>query len=100
MEQTSPTQPRPEPARRHVLVQATVPPLDEDGKLAAVVGTVGFAIASVVVALRTPTRGGDNWQLWTCLVGLGIGLFFLAYCELRLWLRRQQQAEQEQAPGA
>lgn len=70
--------------RRHHLVQAPVPPLDEDGALALGVGTIAFAVAAVVV------RGW--WQHMT-LAGAGMGVLALAYVlQRRRRVRRQRSA--------
>lgn len=63
---------------RHRLVQATVPPLDEDGGLALAVGTAAFAIASCFV---------HGWWLQMTLTGVGVGLAALAYV---LWRRHDR----------
>jgi hypothetical protein len=40
--------------------------------------TAGWAIA-LVVLLVVGLPGRDSWWIWTCLVGLGLGLFGLWY---------------------
>lgn len=78
------------PARRHVLVQATVPPLDEDGRVAGLVGTLAFAVALLVITIRDgmTAAGVNEVNLWIAMCGLGVGLLFLGFCELRAWQRR------------
>jgi H+/Cl- antiporter ClcA len=62
-----------------------ITPVDVDGVLATTVGTVLWALAFLVLL---PFRGRleDNdaeWWLWTCLAGVGLGLFGIAYCRRR-----------------
>lgn len=60
-------------------------PLDEDGVTATIVGTVLFAIASIVMLLlRSHLRArGDGWWLWVCVVGTVLGLVGQVYCRRR-----------------
>ena len=65
--QTSPeVHPAAEIPGAHLIQQAEVPPLDVDGVQAATVGTVAFAIASVIMASATTgwpppeTAGGSG----------------------------------------
>ena len=42
--------------------------------------TVAWAVALVVVAvLRDRLPAGDRWWVWTCVAGLGLGIFALWY---------------------
>ena len=80
-----------EPAKQHHFwVQAPVPPLDVDGL--AVVGTVIFALASVVMAIGydwLAAHGHDTW-LQISVAGFVLGLIGLAYC----WNRRRRRRSQ------
>lgn len=69
----------------HLLVQADVAPLDEDGVGIAAVGTALFAVATVVCAwqLEALTRAGHRDWLWICLVGTALGLVGVGYCRAR-----------------
>lgn len=60
-------------------------PLDEDGTTATLVGTVLFALASVVMfCLRSRLDArGDGWWPWVCVVGALLGLVGYAYCRRR-----------------
>ena len=61
--------------------------MDEDGVQVAIIGTVAWIIAAVVLWLR-----GDavaDWWLWTALVGVLIGIVGLAYCLRRRSRRRR-----------
>jgi membrane protein implicated in regulation of membrane protease activity len=79
--------PRPEP----LLVQAPVRALDADGLAAALVGTLAFAVATVVLALNADAlaAGGHQWWLWVACAGSAIGVLFLAYCLIRRVRRRR-----------
>ena len=64
--QTSPEVPATaEVPEAHLIQQAEVPPLDVDGVQAATVGTVVFAIASVIMAVGYDrlAAAGDGWWL-------------------------------------
>lgn len=73
--------------RRRVLVQATIPPLDEDGIGAFAVGSVVFAVLTVLAwtNLDRLQADGRGWWLGVAATGLGIGLLAVAYC---IWRRR------------
>jgi Protein of unknown function (DUF2530) len=56
------------------------PPLEANDKLVTVVGTAAWAVALVVLlVLRDHIPAGQRWWLWTCAVGLAMGLFALWY---------------------
>jgi Protein of unknown function (DUF2530) len=56
------------------------PPLEANDQLVAAVVTAGWAIALVILlALRTHIGAADRWWIWTCVTGIGLGLFGLAY---------------------
>jgi hypothetical protein len=64
---------------------ADVEPLDVDGVRTVEVGTalwlVGFvALLPFYGRLRD---AGNEWWLWTCLAGFGLGLFGLEFCRRR-----------------
>ena len=50
------------------------PPLQTNDVLVAVVGTVAWAIA-LVVLLFVGLPEADRWWLWVCVGGLAIGLY-------------------------
>lgn len=56
-------------------------PLDADGVTVFVLGTVVFAIASVVAILMRSTLidNGNDWWVWVCIAGTGVGLLGCAY---------------------
>ena len=76
----------------HLIQQAEVPPLDVDGVQAATVGTVLFAIATVVMALGYDRlrAAGDAWWLGVAVSGLGLGLISLGYTVIRRRRRRRR----------
>ena len=56
------------------------PPLEANDQLVTAAITVGWAIALVVLfAVRSNIPAPDRWWIWTCVVGLGIGVFGLLY---------------------
>ena len=69
----------------HHFVQAPIRPLDEDGVTATIVGTIGFAVATVVlVVLRSRLdAAGHRWWVWVGVVGTALGVVGYAYCRRR-----------------
>jgi hypothetical protein len=56
------------------------PPLEGNDQLVTAVITVAWAVALIAVAAfhdRFPA--GDRWWFWTCVAGLGQGIFALWY---------------------
>ena len=76
----------------HLIQQAEVPPLDVDGVQAATVGTVIFAVATVIMVLTYDrlVAAGDGWWLGVALSGFGLGLISLAYTINRRHRRRRR----------
>jgi len=75
----------------HLIQQAEVPPLDIDGVQAATVGTVVYAVATVVMALGYDrlAAAGDGWWLGVGISGFGLGLISLGYTISRRRRRRR-----------
>ncbi len=50
-----------------------------------IVGTVAWTIAFVVLLpfLERLNDAGRGWWVWTCLAGVGLGLFGVEYCRRR-----------------
>ncbi len=56
------------------------PPLEGNDQLVTGVGTAGWAIALVVLlVVRDRLPADARWWIWTCVAGLGFGLFGLWY---------------------
>ena len=60
-------------SNHHLLTQANVAPVDENGVTVGIVGTIAFAVASL-------TETGYRDWLWVCLTGTGLGVVGTAYC--------------------
>jgi hypothetical protein len=78
------------------------PPLEANDRLVTLVGTAGWALALIVLLIvRDSLPAGDRWWIWTCAVGLAMGLFALWYvprfkrARARAAARRAAQADQE-----
>ncbi|MGL5406643.1 MAG: hypothetical protein ACRDAX_07680 [Propionibacteriaceae bacterium] len=68
--------------RGPVLMQATVPPLDENGLTAFSIGTAVFTVLTAVAFIYQNylATQGKLWILWVCVAGLAIGVMSLTYC--------------------
>jgi len=56
------------------------PPLEANDLRVTIVGTVAWAAALVVaLVLRDQIPAGSRWWIWTCVAGVGMGLFALWY---------------------
>jgi hypothetical protein len=56
------------------------PPLEGNDQLVTLVITAGWAIALVVLlVIRSRLHPDLRWWIWTCVAGLGLGLFGLWY---------------------
>src|SRR5262249_1732901 len=56
------------------------PPLEANDQQVTIVGTVAWAVAlAVALALRGQIPAGSQWWIWTCAVGVAMGLFALWY---------------------
>jgi hypothetical protein len=73
------------PLRQRLLVQAQIPPLDEDGVIASAVGTVMFGIASAIAWWQHDWLIAHDrlWWLAVALTGVVIGLLLLGYTTRR-----------------
>ncbi|HSK25695.1 MAG TPA: DUF2530 domain-containing protein [Jiangellales bacterium] len=76
-----------------------IEPLDVDGVRAVATGTVLWAVAFVVLAIRRDSleESGHTWWLWTCLAAVGLGLLGLEYCRKRRDVLAKQRLEAEAA---
>ncbi|HXL20141.1 MAG TPA: DUF2530 domain-containing protein [Streptosporangiaceae bacterium] len=61
-----------------------VPPaLEGNDRLIAAVGAGAWAVALIVVlVLRHHLSPSQHWWIWTCVVGVGLGLFAVGYVPL------------------
>ena len=58
-------------------------PLEANDQVVAAVITGGWVIALIVLlAVRTDIPASDRWWIWTCVTGVGLGLFGLLYVPL------------------
>jgi hypothetical protein len=56
------------------------PPLEANDQLVTVTGTVGWAVALIVLLIIGGSLPADaRWWIWTCAAGLVMGLFGLWY---------------------
>ncbi len=58
-----------------------VPPaLEGNDQLIAAAGTAAWAVALIVlVIMRHDIPASSHWWIWTCAVGVGLGVFGLTY---------------------
>ncbi|WP_240181707.1 DUF2530 domain-containing protein [Nocardioides sp. 616] len=70
---------------RSLYAIADVEPLDVDGVRTMEVGTALWLVGFVaLLPFYGPLQdSGRLWWLWTCMAGLGLGLFGLEYCRRR-----------------
>jgi len=55
-------------------------PLEGNDQLVTAVITAGWAVALIVLLLvRSDIPAHDRWWIWTCVTGLGLGVFGLLY---------------------
>jgi len=56
------------------------PPLEANDLLVTVAGTIGWALALIVLLIvYGSVPPDDRWWIWTCATGVGMGLFALWY---------------------
>ena len=74
------------------------PPLEANDKLETAAGTVGWAVALVVLlVLRSQIPPSERWWIWTCVAGVVMGLFALWYVPRLKRARARSVARREQA---
>jgi hypothetical protein len=73
--------------------------------MVTLVGTAGWAVALVVLLIvRDSLPADERWWIWTCVTGLGMGLFALWYVprlkrgRARAAARRAAESEPETGP--
>jgi len=71
------------------------PPLEANDQLVTAAITGGWVIALVVLlALRSEIPPAERWWIWTCVTGVGLGLFGLIYVP-RLKRSRERAAQRQ-----
>ncbi len=74
------------------------PPLEANDQVVTAVITAGWATALVVLlVLRQQLPAGQRWWIWTCAVGLAMGLFGLWYVPRMKRARARTAARRKQA---
>jgi hypothetical protein len=69
------------------------PPLEGNDQVVVLAGMAGWAIALItLILLRHSVPTSSHWWIWTCAVGLGLGVFALWYVP-RLKRSRARAAE-------
>ena len=64
------------------------PPLESNDRLIAAIGTGVWAVALIIIVLaRDHLPRSSHWWIWTCVAGVGLGLFAVVYVPL---LRRSR----------
>jgi hypothetical protein len=73
--------------------------------MVTLVGTAGWAVALVILLIvRDSLPADERWWIWTCVTGLGMGLFALWYVprlkrtRARAAARRAAESEPESEP--
>ena len=82
-------QPKTHEIGNRTYIIADVDPLDVDGVRTLEVGTalwfLGFL--GLLPFYGSLQDDGRSWWIWTCLAGLGLGLFGMEYCRRRRRMR-------------
>ena len=79
------------------------PPLEANDRRVTVVGTAAWAVAlAVLLVLRGQIPASDRWWIWTCAVGVAMGLFALWYVPVfkRARARKAQRRAETRAAAA
>jgi hypothetical protein len=75
-------------------------PLEANDQLVTAVITGGWVIALIImVAVRADIPASDRWWIWTCVTGVGLGIFGLLYVP-RLKRSRARAAERRARAGS
>ena len=74
------------------------PPLEANDQLVTAAITGGWVIALIVLlALRSEIPPSERWWIWTCVTGVGLGLFGLIYVPR---LKRSRERGAQRRAGA
>ena len=77
------------------------PSLEANDQLVTAVITAGWAVALVVLlVLRGQIPPAERWWIWTCVAGVGMGLFGLWYVPRMKRARARAAARRDQARAA
>jgi uncharacterized protein DUF2530 len=79
------------------------PPLEANDRQVTIVGTVAWAVAlAVTLVLREQIPAASRWWIWTCVVGVAMGLFALWYVPYfkRARARKAQRRAEARAAAA
>lgn len=81
--------------QHHSLVQAPIDPVDEDGLLAAYVGTGLSVVATLVLWWQQAWLAsiGREWWLWVAVSAVGAGVLFTLYALRRRRRRLARRVE-------
>ena len=79
------------------------PPLEANDRQVTIVGTAAWVVAlAVTLVLRGQIPAGSRWWIWTCAVGVAMGLFALWYVPVfkRARARKAQRRAEARAAAA
>jgi drug/metabolite transporter (DMT)-like permease len=72
------------------------PPLEANDRLVTALLTAGWAVALLILlAIRGRLPAAEHWWIWTCVAGVGLGLFGLCY--VPMLKRSRERAAQRRA---
>jgi len=72
------------------------PPLEANAPLVTLAGIAAWAVALIVLlAVREHIPASDRWWIWTCVAGIGLGVFALFY--IPYLLRSRERAARRRA---
>jgi hypothetical protein len=73
------------------------PPLEGNDQLMTVIITAAWALALIVLlSLGSVLPSSKHWWIWTCVAGVGLGLFAVVYVP---WLKRSRARATERRSG-
>jgi|SRR5215467_2704028 len=74
------------------------PPLEGNDQLITVIITAAWALALVVLlSLGHSLPSSKHWWIWTCVTGVGLGLFAVVYVP---WLKRSRERAAARRSGS
>ena len=85
-------------SQREALPQREAPPaLEGNDQLITVIITAAWALALIVLlSLGHDLPSSKHWWIWTCVTGIGLGLFAVGYVP---WLKRSRARAAERRSG-